>query len=79
MAPNPLASGFATLRYNLPRPGQARLLICDVAGRAVLTRMFGAARQATSQLDLRLLPAGVYLVRFDADGWSTRQKLVIQH
>jgi hypothetical protein len=78
LTPNPLASGFATVRYNLPRPGPATLRICDVAGRTVLVRALGTERRASSELDLKQLAAGVYVVRLDTDGWSTRQKLVIQ-
>ena len=78
VAPNPLAGGFATVRYSLPRAGTARVSVLDVAGRVVLERNV-AGRSGSMSLDLRSLKAGVYLVRVTADGFSDGQKLVVQH
>jgi hypothetical protein len=79
VAPNPLATGFATVQFSLPKSGTVRVQVTDVAGRAVLTQTLAANRTGSVGLDLRQLSAGVYLVRLDADGFSTQRKLVVQH
>jgi hypothetical protein len=79
IAPNPLAGGLATVRYNLPKAGLATLNVFDVAGRTVLTQTMAAGRTGTASLDLRKLEAGVYLVKVTTEGFSTTQKLVVQH
>ncbi len=79
IAPNPLAGGFATLRYTLPMAGPAQISVFDVAGRVQSRRTMLASRSGAVSLDLRKLSAGVYLVRFDTDGFSTTRKLVVQH
>ncbi len=79
IAPNPLASGFATLRYSLPNAGPVSLSVFDVAGRVVRKQTIMATRNGATNLDLRTLSAGVYLVRFDADSFTSTHKLVVQH
>jgi hypothetical protein len=79
IAPNPLAGGLATVRYNLPKAGLATLNVFDVAGRTVLTQTMAAGRTGTASLDLRKLEAGVYLVKVTTEGFSTTQKLVVEH
>ncbi len=78
ITPNPLAGGFATLRYSLPRVGHATASIYDATGRAVTQQTVLAGRTGAVNLDLRSLSAGVYLVRFEAGGFSTTRKLVLQ-
>jgi hypothetical protein len=78
LAPNPLASGFATLRYTLPRAGAVGLSITDVTGRQVMTRTLTAGRTGTLTLDLRQLSAGVYLVKVTGDSYTVSQKLVVE-
>ncbi len=79
ISPNPLAGGFATLRYSLPKAGLASLHIYDVTGRTVLSQTLLAGRTGTAGIDLRKLEAGVYLVKVTTEGFSTTQKLVVQH
>jgi hypothetical protein len=79
IAPNPLAGGLATVRYNLPKAGLATLNVFDVTGRTVLTQTMAAGRTGTASLDLRKLEAGVYLVKVTTEGFSTTQKLVVEH
>ena len=79
ITPNPLASGFATLRYSLPNAGPVSLSVFDVAGRVVRKQTIMATRNGATNLDLRTLSAGVYLVRFDADSFTSTHKLVVQH
>ncbi|MEO0081987.1 MAG: T9SS type A sorting domain-containing protein, partial [candidate division WOR-3 bacterium] len=78
ISPSPITAGFVTLRYSLPKPGPVSITVFDIAGRAVL-RQFGIGNLVSGiTLDLRKVPAGVYLVRFDADGLTQTQKLVVQ-
>jgi hypothetical protein len=78
ISPNPLANGFATLRYSLPHAGPVRLSVFDVTGRAVLTRILSAGRVGSATVDLRSLSGGVYLVAIAADGLTATQKMVVQ-
>ncbi|HTW93126.1 MAG TPA: right-handed parallel beta-helix repeat-containing protein [bacterium] len=79
IAPNPLMGGLATVRYNLPKAGLATLSVFDVTGRTVFEQTMAAGRSGTANLDLRKLDAGVYLVKVATDGFSTTQKLIIEH
>jgi hypothetical protein len=76
--PNPLGSGFATLRFALPEAGPLRMAVYDVTGRSVLSQILPAARQGAARLDLRSISNGVYIIRIDASGYSATQKLVVQ-
>ena len=76
--PNPIASGFATVRFALPKAGPATVAVYDVAGRVACRQTMMAGRTGSVNLDLRKLASGVYLVRLDADSYSTTQKLVVQ-
>jgi hypothetical protein len=79
ISPNPLVSGFARLRYSLPRAGLATLSVFDVTGRTVLTQTLATGRTGATNLDLRRLAAGAYLMKVTAEGLSTTQKLVVEH
>jgi N-acetylneuraminic acid mutarotase len=79
ISPNPLLSGLATVRYNLPKAGLATLNVFDVTGRTVYEQTLAAGRNGTASLDLRKLDAGVYLVKVATEGFSTTQKLVVEH
>jgi DNA-binding beta-propeller fold protein YncE len=77
--PNPLISGRAKVRLVVPQSGLVRLGVYDVGGRSVLARTLLAARGASNiDLDLRSLPAGMYLVRLTGDGFSSSQKFIVQ-
>lgn len=78
IAPNPIASGFATLRYSLPNSGPITLTAFDVAGRVVLTRGLVLGRSGAVNLDLRHLSTGVYLVKLSGEGFVKSQRLVVQ-
>jgi len=77
IGPNPLVTGYATLRYSLPKSGTALLNVFDVTGRSVMTRTLNTGRTGSTALDLRNLSAGVYLVKLSSDSFSTSQKLVV--
>ena len=79
VSPNPLAGGLATVRYSLPKAGPAAIYIYDVTGRTVIPRTMAAGRTGAVSLDLREFEAGVYLVKVTTKGFSTTQKLVVQH
>ncbi len=76
IAPNPLASGFATLRFGRNLTGPASVKVYDALGRVVMVRSLPAASGVT--LDVRELAAGVYLVCAEAKGYSAAQRLVVQ-
>jgi hypothetical protein len=76
--PNPLATGYATLRYSLPKSGVVMLNVYDVTGRSVITRTLNTGRTGSTALDLRNLSAGVYLVKLSSDSFQTSQKLVVE-
>ncbi len=76
--PNPLFGGWATLSYSLPKPGLVSITVRDVAGRPVLRQSSIGNLESSMALDLRGLSAGVYLVRFDSDSFSSTQKVIVQ-
>ena len=78
VGPNPLATGYATLRYSLPKSGVVMLNVYDVTGRSVITRTLNTGRTGSTALDLRNLSAGVYLVKLSSDSFQTSQKLVVE-
>jgi hypothetical protein len=78
ISPNPLASGFAVLRYGLPKAGSAQLSVYNVAGQAVMARTLVAGRSGIVNLDLRHFSNGVYLVKMTSEGCTNSQKLVVQ-
>jgi hypothetical protein len=78
IAPNPLASGAATLRYLLPASGPACVTIYDVTGRLAYRRVALVGPAGAVSLELHDLAGGVYVVRLDAGTRSIAQKLVVQ-
>lgn len=89
VCPNPIASGFATLRLasgtvptqNGSNPGQSlmQVRVFDAAGRCVLAHQLATGNWHLGiTLDLRKVPAGVYLVRLDVAGMTASLKLVVQ-
>jgi len=79
LAPNPVNGGRTILRYVLPKAGPAAVGIYDVAGRCLRRQDYVLARHGSVPMDVRELPAGVYLVRLDTDDYTATRKLVIQH
>ena len=73
--PNP-ASGIALVNYSLPEASGASLRLCDVTGRQV--RSWVGLRTSGFRLDLRSMPAGVYLLGLESDRGSATRKLVIE-
>ena len=70
--------------YEIPRGGHVRISVFDLAGRRVAVLADGT--QATGAhsvswtdrtLDGPGLPAGVYFVRIESEGWSNEARIVI--
>jgi hypothetical protein len=81
IAPNPLASGFAAIRLSGPAAewSSGMVRVHDAAGRCIVTCALGAGRGASSvSLDLRAIPAGVYLVTVSGRDQTFREKLVVE-
>jgi len=78
IAPNPVSGGLATIRYDLPKAGAARLDIYDVSGQAVMAQTLTARQGGSANLDLRRLNNGVYLVKLQSQGLTVTQRLVVQ-
>jgi hypothetical protein len=71
---------MGTVRQRRGNPGAVAIKVFDVAGRTVShTWSLGHSVSGSLSLDLRSLAAGIYLVRLDADGFTSSQKLVIDH
>jgi hypothetical protein len=80
--PNP-SSGSVTLRFALPRPVHARLIVFDLAGRRARTLVDGALPAGPHELawdgrDERgaRVPAGLYWARLEAAGRSVTRRIV---
>ncbi|HDR00173.1 MAG TPA: T9SS type A sorting domain-containing protein [candidate division WOR-3 bacterium] len=82
LGPNPLVGGFATLRFEGDRvPGWSggRVSVYDVSGRNALSQVLVIGKcELGIPLDLRQVPAGVYLVKVEAGDFTATQKLVVQ-
>jgi hypothetical protein len=79
VAPNP-ANGVVRIDYSLPGGASASLGLYDVTGRLVLIphSSFIVHRSTSFRLDLRSMPAGVYLLKLDYTGGSATRKLVVE-
>ena len=73
--PNP-ATGVVHIRCTLPGNGKANLRMYDVAGNQVYSSV--GLRASSFRLDLRSIPAGVYLLKTDSDVGSATRKLVVE-
>jgi hypothetical protein len=80
--PNPF--GVRTsIRFELPRPGKVRLTVYDVLGRLIRTVVDGHLPAGEHEVpwDARdnggsLVSSGVYLVRIEAEGFTSTRKLL---
>jgi len=84
VVPSPSA-GMAVIRFGVPRPTPATLRIYSAAGTVVRTIYSSSLAPGYYSLDWngrdvagRLAGAGVYLVRFEAEGFAATRKLVLQ-
>ncbi len=73
--PNP-AKGVVRIQYSLPVNTPTSLRVYDVAGHRVYSSF--VTRTSDFHLDLRSMPAGVYLLRLESNHGSATRKLVIE-
>ena len=71
ISPNP-TKGLTTVYYNLPAKEVATLKIYNVLGEVVYS-----AKTNKGLFTIRRLPAGIYLLRFNAKGYKEERKLVV--
>ena len=77
--PNPVGE-FVNIRWQVPSRQQVSVGLYDATGRMIRSLYEGAADEAGDVgLNTRALPAGIYLVRLDAEAGSVTRKLVLQH
>ena len=76
ISPNPVKSGSVTIRLSSPVAASSFLRVYDATGR--LVHLSFGLRNSPFRLDLRSMPAGVYLVRLDSGGQTWHTKLVVQ-
>jgi hypothetical protein len=83
VTPNPF-SGAATISYSLARAGNVSLKLYDITGKLLRTLAGGyhPAGEYSSRLTAygsrQELAAGVYLLKFETEGYRTTQKLIIE-
>ena len=73
--PNPCGPE-ATLECALDNAGPLTVTVCDAAGRVVLRRFASSSQGTVIPLDLRGVPAGVYLCSVNAGRWTGTLRLV---
>ena len=75
--PNPTA-GAATLTYSLAEPAEVTLTLYDALGRRVRTLAEGPQPAGEHEITLGAgLPAGTYVVRFEAGGQSWTERVTV--
>ncbi|MBT9393082.1 T9SS type A sorting domain-containing protein [Hymenobacter sp. NST-14] len=74
--PNPVGKSELMVRVEQATAAATTLEVLDLAGRRVLRQQLPGSTRQEQTLDLRALPAGVYLVRLLSPGGVTTQRLV---
>lgn len=79
ISPNPVKGGSVRLEVSAGQKGMDNFLVrvYDASGRCVFCRQV-AAKPGAAELDLKMVPAGVYLLRVDSGSGSLRGRLVVQ-
>jgi len=73
--PNP-AENRITISDNRKEPGEKTISILDINGRQILTRT--CRNQASINMDVSMLPRGIYVVKIQTKSGIETKKLVIQ-
>jgi hypothetical protein len=73
--PNPADASF-TIRMTQPSAGELSLV--DIAGQKVISRLLNG-EQSIIHVDVKHLPAGIYLCKVTTANGTTSQKLIITH
>jgi hypothetical protein len=85
VAPNPTTSSLnSSISYSLPKAGNISLKLYDVSGK--LVAILAGGHRAAGAYSLRLaansspqeLAAGIYVLRFDSDGYTATEKVIIE-
>ena len=78
VGPNP-SGGVATVRFTLDRPQSVRVSLVDALGREVAVVADGpfAAGTTAARLDASALPAGLYVLRLQAEGATTSRPVSV--
>ena len=76
--PNPF-NNRTTLRYGLPEAGQVEINVYDISGRLVkeLGGFEKVAGNHTIELNASDMGSGLFIVRFEVNGFSSVQKIVL--
>ncbi len=79
ISPNPFTS-LTHVSYTLPKSGSVALRLYDVAGQLVTTLAQGytLAGNHSALLNADKLAHGIYLLKFESEGYSTTSKLIIE-
>ncbi|MBK9335464.1 MAG: T9SS type A sorting domain-containing protein [Lewinellaceae bacterium] len=74
--PNP-ASERVIVSVSLPAPQTLGLTLTDVLGRVLQRQQTGTAAQVQVELDVRDLPAGLYLLQVQGEGHGLTRRIVV--
>jgi hypothetical protein len=79
VSPNPF-SGAACISYSLARPGDISLKLYDISGKlvTVLARGYAESGCYTTGIDARKLSHGIYLLKFESEGYTSTAKLILE-
>lgn len=77
--PIPLAGSDLNLSYTLPSSAEARITVTDISGKIIQQVQLGFRNSGahTDLLNVNSIPAGIYLIRLDADRFSETKKFII--
>jgi len=78
IVPNP-AINKTTVRYNLPKAGPVNFKLYNVSGALVKSYTnANSTRNAELTIDLKILPAGIYIMKFKSGDVKITRKLVLK-
>jgi hypothetical protein len=79
IAPNPFTS-LTRVSYTLPKSGSVALRLYDVTGQlvTVLVKGYTLAGSHSAHLDANKLARGIYLLKYESEGYTTTSKLIIE-
>jgi hypothetical protein len=76
--PNP-ANNVTTVKYNLPAPGPVSIKLYSISGELVKSYTHSNMnKNGLITIDAKLLPCGVYILRFDSGNITITRKLVLE-
>jgi hypothetical protein len=83
IAPNPATSSLnPSISYSLPATGNVTLKLYDASGKLIRTLVRGYHPAGSYSYSLltthHSLPCGVYILKFETEGYNTTRKLIIE-